>query len=401
VTYDEKVTQLVQIVQPFEEVGSYVDHALQAKLASAVQEGDQERVEFWTDIRGEFLSKSHYMRFEELRHLERRFTQNDQEFLSLQNASSAKHIYYKWLLIIPALEDYAYDMLEYYMELESNFVSIDKERRKCIRDGIKFFVDAVDAGKLDDEMFAYLPLMRWAIENLLIYNKFDIAMLSPLLTTYYMPLVKKHITAAMGLKHLIDTEAVELAKERGEEVLAASEIMSPYKGKHLTDQLETGEWMEAGEKDIPVFYTQLVDFMSGVTRRPPDLEQAEEFRRNYPYLSLYRSMFTAELLGVYTDCVYIVSKPLAFKIFDELEVKTQLYSQKNMIKQMLTNVDIVFHATESHESYRSKIHWQTVLANTKEAIGFLLEAEVLTKESVEELHGVLRYQDNIMRGLVR
>ena len=396
--YDEKIKGLVEIVQPFDEEGSFIDYALRLKIDEHNSNARQDRKQFWTEMRGIFLSKGHYSRFLDLQDLEKLFAQNNYEFYELQNASTPNRRFYAWMRIIPALEDYADDMLDYYLELGKKHQTVEFERRACILDSIGFFFEAVRDGKVESEMFAYLPLMRWSLENLMIYNRFDIDIMRELLKGLYFPYVRKHIGATIALQELIEKEEKELAIERDEEdreVLKKSSVWG-MESPTVEDSFQTGNWMAAKIKDLPMFYQQLWSLIEGSTKEYPNLASAEKYREKYPYLSLYRSMFTAELLDVYENCIYIVSSPMAFRIYDELSSKLKLYSQDSIMAQLLTNMDIAENALPETEYFRSKVNWESAVINTQIAIDSLSEAEILTPRSRKTIIDLVRDRDRRM-----
>lgn len=375
---------LAETVQVYSPDGQRVLNALEGKVKEYSLTHEEERRDFWVDVTGMFLRKECYVELERFKNNEI-YHRNLEVFFSLGKNNSTVKRTYEWITTLPKLEEYICGLLEYCDELDESFVTAEAENEKCTADSLRFWYSIVNTkGNTDKVLFYYIPLVLWALENLLIYGKYS-QKYNGFLLNKFIPVMRKHRAAANQLMELIENEPYGAGFE---------------KSKLFTqDYPFTGNFIDDPEESVDMFTAQLAQAFRTNNAKAVDVEDATKLRQVNPLYCMYRALLSAEQLNLEEDYAYIVPSNIALQINRQFEVQYQTYSQENIKYIILAPLNEIINSPI--DSFLRNIDlWEKAEETIASVLENLLKAGVLTTESGIEVRQFMRSnKTKIFRGM--
>lgn len=363
-TYDEVILEYAKMVQIYSPDGMRIYNMLEKKIKDYALEENFSRRDYWKEVKSQFLGKSSYVDYEYCSQLETIHKDLSKLFNVTASKVSGVKIH-EWITLLPQIKEYVERMVDYRIELDEEFLSTADEAFSCTRDTLKFFNSVLQVKTFTDkDLFDYIPILIWSLENLFIYGvyscKFDKFILERII-----PIFRKHRIASNNFAELISREILPKSS------LAHSTLFSARDDYECPHQI-----IDITSTPLDIFSNSLIYGFKNGTFKNVDLDNAKTIRKQNPLYSLYRFYHFAEQLMIEEETVYITLRKIGTNIYNTCQTQIDTYSEENILFVLLCSVKQIL-ASEPGTGRRDLAMWDNMAEEVIQSLDILLESQVL------------------------
>lgn len=345
--YREKVVSYASVLMGHAPDMDVIFDRLHEKIMFSVE--DQEQLKFWTEVSGRVHRNSRVKEIEEMEHIERYNSGILEMYPAIETLINSPNVL-KWISYLDPLEDEIDWLLEYQKD---NYVMERPSEQQCIDatiGSLRFYNEALEEGKSMEELFKYIPLMVWSIDNLLASDQLHHSF-HPFLIDSFVPVLRAHKAASLIFLDLMDNEDKYLEHERTNTI--GIDRASIFNRKYEAESIDLP--IPATYEDLssdPYLCSMSATLMQLATEDIKMLPRAENVRRAWhftPLTNLYRLRIHGELLGVYDEYVPVVRPKILKNMSDVLYTHIKTYSEENLVKSNLIVIENLIAESASTE----------------------------------------------------
>lgn len=397
----DRILELADTVQPWGQHGGKI-----VKLLSTLKNrGDSQNIiyfRFWEEVSTAFFGKTIYREVELYHHYESKFRKNNDPFFDIHRASRTDNGFYTWMRLNKRYFDFIQPTLDAVYDIkESVGRDITVERTVYTDEALRFLYKKAGEVKTEKEFFSILPLIQWAIENLLISKKDNLIRHKDALTKVFIHGMLKHsgaVNQLMTLMQEVDTYLLT-TEDPNQYDWNESKIFVKVK-----DKKEEGRTGEVVEQFAPVSMAEACHFVQVLARvlEGSDVREMpiEVYRRDFratPYVFIYRYLITARQLGVLDSTFFPITKERIDALYLEQESRDSLFSEENIEAQILR----VLLLLEEEEEYNIELWTPENLRDLKKQALRAAEVMSISKLISNETYSGLITKINRLAGHVR
>ena len=396
----DRILELADMVQPWGQCGGKVVKFLK----TLKNRGDYQNIiyfRFWEEVSTAFFGKTIFREVELYQHYESKFRKNNDPFFDIHKASRTDNGYYTWMRLNKRYFDFVQPTLDAVYDIkESVGRDIHAERTVFTDETLRFIYKKAGEITTEKEFFSVLPLIQWAIENLLVSKKDNLLRHKDALVKVFIHGMLKHTNAANQLLTLLnEVDSYLLSPEiPTKHDWSESNIFVKEKSK---EEISTER---AEEQFAPVAMAEACNFVQVLSRVLEGADTREMpieiYRRDFratPFIFIYRYLITARQLGVLDTTFFPITKDHIDKLYLEQEGRQELFSEKNIEAQILR----VLLLLEEEEEYNVELWTPENLRDLKKQALRAAEVMSISKLISNETYSELITKINRLAGHVR
>jgi hypothetical protein len=343
--YHERVMAYADVLQIFSPDQAVLYNTLNDKIAQYATTGNSPKeLAFWTEVLGRLCRRVWFKEIAELIDVEKKNLNNIEEYpdiTSLNRTPSTR----LWIKSLPMFRKEVYGLLDYQRDYGiKEKPSEDNRYDSCWR-SLKFINDAVTKDLPLTQLFSYIPLAVWSVENLLMTKNWHTDF-NDVVTLSLIPLLRGHHAAVLSFLELVSSEEPFTKEER--ELAKASIFKRDYTPKTLElsipldprDMHTAGGKMSSAEDPFLDDYSRsLRAFVEEELYLGPLIDQCVQQHFLSPLSHIHRLFLHAEMLGCQDEYVPVVSPTLIKSVSRKLYVHEKVYSEERLLASCLLGVD--------------------------------------------------------------
>jgi len=396
-----RILELADIVQPWGQDGRKIVNF----LSILKNRGDSQNIiyyRFWEEVSAAFYGKTNYREVELYTYYESKFRKNNDPFFSIHRATRTDNGFYAWMRLNKRYFDFIQPTLDAVYDIkESVGRNTSIESTVYTDEALRFVYKKAGELKTEKEFFSILPLIQWAIENLLVSKKDNLIRHKDAITKVFIHGMLKHANAVNQL--------LALLQEVDAYLIAPSEP-SQHKWSESNVFVKTNFEKEEEQTDknmvqfspVPIaeacrFVQVLAQVLEGADTREMPIETFKgEFRRT-PFVFIFRYLTTAHHLGVLDNTFFPITKERIDSLYLEQESRQALFTEENIEAQILRVILLL----EEEEDYNSELWTPENLTDLKKQALRAAEVMCICKLISNETYSGLVTKINLLVNVIR
>jgi len=396
-----RILELADIVQPWGQDGRKIVNFLKVLK----NRGDSQNIiyyRFWEDVSAAFFGKTNYHEVELYTHYESKFRKNTDPFFRIHRATRTDNGFFTWMRLNRRYFDFIQPTLDAVYDIkESVGRNTSIESTVYTDEALRFIYNKAGEIKTEKEFFSILPLIQWAIENLLVSKKDNLIRHKDAITKIFIHGMLKHANAVNQLLALLyEVDAYLLApSEPSQHKWNESNVFVNSKTKKEEEQTE-----KVKEQFSPVpmaeacsFVQVLARVLEGADTREMPIETFKgEFRRT-PFVFIFRYLTVAKFLGALDNTFFPITKERIDSLYLEQESRQALFAEENIEAQILSLILIL----EAEEDYNLELWTPENLTDLKKQALRAAEVMCICKLISNETFSGLVTKINLLINVIR
>ena len=329
----DRILELADMVQPWGLCGGKVVKFLK----TLKNRGDQQNIiyfRFWEEVSAAFFGKTIFKEIEWFQYCETKFRKNTDPFFKIYKASRTDNGYYHWMRLNKNYFDYIQPTLDAVYDIKDS-VGRDMQAEKTVYtdEALRFIYKKAGEIQTEKEFFSILPLIQWAIENLLVSKRDNLPRHKDALEKVFIHGMLKHTNAVNQLLVLLqEVDSYFLSSDAPtRHDWGTSNVFVRGKDREATDE----QFSPVPLAEACNFVQVLARVLEGADSREMPVELYRRDFRATPYVYIYRYLVTARQLKVLDSTFFPVIKDTIDKLYLEQEGRQELFSEKNIEAQIL------------------------------------------------------------------
>lgn len=389
--YHERVMAYADVLQIFSPDQTILHNTLNDKIAYyAVTGNSPKELAFWTEVLGRLYRRVWFKEIGELVDIEKKNLNNIEDYpdiTSLNRTPSTR----LWIKNLPMFKKEIIGLLDYQRDYGiKEKPSEDTRYDSCWR-SLKFLNDGINNNLQLTELFSYIPLAMWSVENLLMTKNWH-PDFNEVITNSLVPLLRGHHSAVLNFLELVGSEEPFEAEEK--ELTKSTVFKRDYISKELelTIPLDPRDMHAAGGKMsndedpfLDDYSNSLRAFVEEGLYLGPLIDQCTQQHYLAPLSNIHRLFLHAEMLGYKDEYVPVVSPNLIRSVSRKLYVHEKLYSEERLLTSCLLGVDNIlneFISTQYVELYT--IRYGVALEHLEKKLEGLISEGLITASGFTE-----------------
>jgi len=224
-------------------------------------------------------------------------------------------------------------------------------------EALRFVYKKAEEIKTEKEFFSILPLIQWAIENLLVSKKDNLIRHKDAITKVFIHGMLKHANAVNQLLDLLqEVDAYLLApNEPSQHNWSESNVFVKNNSEKEEEQTDKNmvQFSPVPMAEACGFVQVLARVLEGADTRDMPIETFKgEFRRT-PFVFIFRYLTAAKFLGVLDKTFFPITKERIDSLYLEQESRQALFTEENIEAQILRVTEINFQIYRKNDKLSS------------------------------------------------
>lgn len=387
--YREKVMAYADIIQIWTYDQSIINTTLDDKILSHSE--DTEVRDFWVEVKGRIRRNGLHTEITELIDVERRRIGNIEAYPDVHRLMGSRMML-DWVHKLEEFEDEVIFLMDYQKEKHILERPTPKQKFDATLNALQFYNEAISKEKNTKDLFKYLGLVVWSIEDLVNTKQLHEDFYT-FIEDSVIPIFRAHKAALLIFLDLVNNEQEYLdkeEKEKGDEykIQTVSIFDREYKAEEVQVAIPKDPTKTKPDAEDPYLdaFTHIIRTLMREGKVIGNFfnESAKSWHFA-PLSNIYKMRMMTDLLGCTESYITAISPKVLNTASNHLFSYSKSYDSRTLIEMSILGIEnVMMESRESEYKDLYRVRFDTALRDTREILDRILEAGLITAAQWEE-----------------